>query len=123
MDHKTHTICQSVPDFCLTPCVQIPRLVRPLKKISVFIKPIFPIVAGYYGFVRPYVCLPSVFSFPDVNWSKCRLISTKFVMCIDIIEIWFEMANGQISSIFDSCLPATRPSVFSFPDDKLSKHQ
>ena len=30
-------------------------------------------------------------------------------MCIDIVEIWFGIANGQISSIFDSYLPETRP--------------
>ena len=29
-------------------------------------------------------------------------------MCIDIVEIWFVIANGQISSIFDSYLPTTR---------------
>ena len=31
-------------------------------------------------------------------------------MCIDIVEIWFRIADGQILSIFDkSCLPATHP--------------
>ena len=30
-------------------------------------------------------------------------------MCIDIIEIWVGIANWQISSIFNSYLPATRP--------------
>ena len=30
-------------------------------------------------------------------------------MCIDIVEIWFGIANGQISSIFDGYLPETRP--------------
>ena len=30
-------------------------------------------------------------------------------MCIDIVKIWFGIADGQISSIFDSYLPATRP--------------
>ena len=42
-------------------------------------------------------------------------------MCIDIVEIWFEVANGQISSNFDSYLPDT--PKFSFPDDNLSKCQ
>ena len=37
-------------------------------------------------------------------------------MCIDIMEIWFGIANGQISSIFDTHL------LFSFMDDNLSKH-
>ena len=29
-------------------------------------------------------------------------------MCIDIVEIWFGIANKQSSSIFDSYLPVTR---------------
>ena len=28
-------------------------------------------------------------------------------VCIDIVEIWFGVGNGQISSIFDSYLPVT----------------
>ena len=68
------------------------------------------IVAGYYGFmlvvresVRLSVCpsvrqsyvRPSVrFSFPDDNLSKHQWISTKLAMCIDIVEIWFGIANG-----------------------------
>ena len=35
-------------------------------------------------------------------------------MCIDIVEIWFGIANGQISSIFDT-------PISSFPDYNLSK--
>ena len=35
-------------------------------------------------------------------------------MCIDIVEIWFGIANGHIS------LPATHP-YFPFQDDNLSK--
>ena len=30
-------------------------------------------------------------------------------MCIDIVEIWFGIANGQIWSVFDSYLSATHP--------------
>ena len=30
------------------------------------------------------------------------LIFTKFCMCIDIVEIWFGIANGQILSVLDS---------------------
>ena len=41
-------------------------------------------------------------------------------MCIDIVEIWFGIADGQISSILDR---VTCPSDFSFPDDNLSKYQ
>ena len=64
--------------------------------------------------VRPsYVCpsVPSVrFSFPDDNLSKHQWIFTKLGMCIDIVEIWFGIANGQISSNFyGSYLPETRP--------------
>ena len=52
----------------------------------------------------------SVFSFPDDNLSKHQWIFTKLGMCIDIVEIWFGIANGQISSIFDgSYLPETHP--------------
>ena len=60
------------------------------------------------------VCLsirPSVhFSFPDDNLSKHQWIFTKLGMCIDIVEIWFGIANGQISSNFlRSYLPETIP--------------
>ena len=70
------------------------------------------IVAGYYGFmldvrvsvhlsVRPsHVRLSVCFSFPDDNLSKHQCIFTKLGMCIDIVEIWFGIANGQISSNF-----------------------
>ena len=55
--------------------------------------------------VCPSVC-PSVrrpynrFSFPDDKLSKHQWIFTKLCMCIDIVEIWFGIANGQISSKF-----------------------
>ena len=85
-------------------------------------------MAGYYGFTLvvclsislSYVC-PSVVSFPDGNLSECQWIFTKLGMCIDIVEIRFWIANGQISSIFDSYLPAIHP--FFFLDDNLSKYQ
>ena len=48
------------------------------------------------------------FSFPDDNLSKCQGILTKLGTCIDIKKIWFRIANGQISSMFDSYRPATR---------------
>ena len=46
-------------------------------------------------------------------------------MCIDIVEILFGIADGQISSIFDrfSCLSAPDTSVCSFQDDNFSKYQ
>ena len=41
---------------------------------------------------------PSIhFSFPDDNLSRHQWIFTKLGMCIDIVEIWFGIANGQIS--------------------------
>ena len=40
-----------------------------------------------------------IFSFPDDNLCKCQGILTKLGTCIDIKEIWFGNANGQISSI------------------------
>ena len=46
-----------------------------------------------------------IFSFPDDNLSKHQWIFTKLDMCIDIVEIWFGIANGQIPS---SYLPETR---------------
>ena len=37
----------------------------------------------------------SIFFFPDDN--EYQSIFTKLGMCIDIMEIWFGIANGQIS--------------------------
>ena len=46
--------------------------------------------------VRPSYVGPSVrFSFPDDNLSKHQWISTKLGLCIDIVDIWFGIANGQ----------------------------
>ena len=71
------------------------------------------IFTGYYGFTL-VVCVsvgPSArrlsvrFSFPDDDLSTHQWIFTKLGMCIDIVEIWFGIANGQISSILRSYLP------------------
>ena len=63
---------------------------------------------------------PSVhFSFPDDNLSKHQWIFTKLGMCIDNVEIWFGIANGQISSIFE--LTARDTPIFSFLEYNLSK--
>ena len=51
----------------------------------------------------------SIFLFPDDNLSRFQWIFYKLVVCIDIVEIWFGIATGQISSIFDSYLPITYP--------------
>ena len=66
--------------------------------------------------VCPSVCRsyvrPSIFSFPDDNLSKCQWTFAKLGMCIDIVEIWFVIANGQISSIFDGVICPRHASIF-----------
>ena len=42
-----------------------------------------------------------IFLFPDDSLSKYQQIFTKLGMRIDIVEIWFGIAYGQISSDFD----------------------
>ena len=69
-----------------------------MSDIYIFI-PHYKIVAGYYGFTLA-ICV-SVYLFPDNNFSEYQWIFTKPDMCIDIVEIWFGTANGQISSIFE----------------------
>ena len=73
-------------------------------------------VAGYYGFTcvcpsaRPSVSRTSVrISFSDDNLSKSQCIFTELVMCTDIVEIWFGIANWQISSNFDGVICPRRP--------------
>ena len=51
----------------------------------------------------------SVFSFPDDNFRKYQYAFTKLGVCIDIVKTWFGIADGKISSVFDSYLPPTRP--------------
>ena len=46
----------------------------------------------------------------DDNLSKCQWIFTKLGIFIDIVEIWFGIVSGQISSIFDSYLLVICPS-------------
>ena len=58
------------------------------------------------------MCLSVRFSFPDDNLSKHRWIFTKLGMCIDIVEIWFEIANGQISSNFDGVVCPRHAHIF-----------
>ena len=55
---------------------------------------------------------PSVhFSFQDDNLEYTSMIFTKLGMCIDIVEIWFGIANGQISSIFDGVVCPRRAHI------------
>ena len=68
-------------------------------------------------------CLQQVrILFADNNLSKCQWIFTKLGVCIDIVEICFGIADGQILSILTE-LSAHDTSVFSFLDDNFSKHQ
>ena len=55
-----------------------------------------------------------IFSFPDDNLSKHQWIFTKLGMCIDIVEIWFGIANGQISLKFDRVICPRHAHVFFF---------
>ena len=55
----------------------------------------------------------SDFSFLDSNLSKYQGIFTKLGLCIDIVEVWFGIANGQISSARDT-------SIFSSQDNQLT---
>ena len=43
----------------------------------------------------------SIFSFSSDNLSKCQGILTKLGTCIDMKEIWFGIAYGQISSLIE----------------------
>ena len=60
------------------------------------------------------ICMSVHISFLDDNLSKHQWIFTKFGFCIDIVELWFGIADGQILSNFDGFLPETRP-YFHFP--------
>ena len=44
--------------------------------------------------------LLSVFLFTNANLSKCQWSFTKLDMCIDSVDIVFDIATGHISSIF-----------------------
>ena len=60
------------------------------------------------SYIRPSVC----FSFLDDNLSKHQWIFTKLDMCIDIVEIWFGIANGQISSNFYGVICPRHAHIF-----------
>ena len=46
-------------------------------------------------------CHTCIFLFPDDYLGKFQWIFTKLGMCIDGVDIWFGIANGQITSAFD----------------------
>ena len=52
------------------------------------------------------------FFVPDGNLSKRQWIFTKLGVCIDIVEIWFGMANGQISSNFYGVICPIHARIF-----------
>ena len=58
----------------------------------------------------------AIFLFLYNNLSKYPSVFTELGMCIDTMEIWFKIANGQILSIFDRviCLPHNSCGVLSF---------
>ena len=53
-----------------------------------------------------------IFSFPDDNLSKKQGILTKLAICIDIKEIWFGIANRQISSNFYGVICPNHAHIF-----------
>ena len=62
------------------------------------------------------VC-PSVFSFPDDNLRTYYWIFNKLGVCIDIVDMWFGIVNGQILSNFDRIIrPCVRPLCRFFPN-------
>ena len=88
-----------------------------LAFVSVVFIPCHTIVAGFYGFMLDIrvssVVHPSLrFSFSDDNLSKHQWIFTKLGMCIDIVEIWFGIANGQILSIFYGVICPRHAHIF-----------
>ena len=57
--------------------------------------------------------------FPNDNLSKHQWIFTKLGMCIDIVDIFLWVANGQILTE----LSARDMPIFLFLDDNFSKCQ
>ena len=90
--------------------------------------PCHTIVLGYYGFmldisvsVRPSICHLSVFHFRNIT-SKYQWIFSKLGMCIDIVEIGFELFMGKFCQFLTE-LSARHTSVFLFPGNNLRKCQ
>ena len=55
----------------------------------------------------------AVFSFPDDNFSKYQWIFTKLGVCINIVDTWFEIVNGQIWSILDRVICPGHFGIFN----------
>ena len=63
--------------------------------------------------VRPSYVHLSVFRlFQDDNLSKHQWIFTKIDVCIDVMEIWFGIANGQILSNFYGVICPRHAHIF-----------
>ena len=70
--------------------------------------------------VCPSMCRPPVvrlfvgpfFLFPDDNSNKHQWIFTKLGVCIEFVEIWFGIANGQISSNFYGVICPKHAHIF-----------
>ena len=67
-------------------------------------------LSNFYG-VKSARDMP-IFSFLGDNLRKHQWIFTNFGMCIDIIEIWFGIANWQISPNFDGVTCPRHVHVF-----------
>ena len=65
-------------------------------------------------FTELYARDTPIFSFPDDNLCKHQWIFTKLGMCIDIVNVWFGIANGQISSNFDGVICPRHAHIFVF---------
>ena len=53
-----------------------------------------------------------IFSFPDDNLRKLQGILTKLAICIDLKEISFGIANGQILSNFYGVICPSHTHIF-----------
>ena len=80
-------------------------------------------LGGKHCYPRPSVWRTSVrISFPEYHLSKYQWIFTKLVVCIDMVEIWFGIAYGQISSKIDRVICPLHVRIF-VSGDNLSKYQ
>ena len=65
-------------------------------------------------FDRVITSIISIFYFQDNNLSKCLWIFTKCAMSINIVAVWFVIAQWQILSIFDRCPRHDNCRILSF---------
>ena len=116
------SVCPSVFRFQMITWVNINRFSPNLVCALILWR--FGIANGQISsiFLRSY--LPEThpyFRFQTITWVNNKEFSPKLAVCIDIKEIWFGIANVQISSNFlQSYLPETR-QYFRCLDYNLSK--